>query len=91
VSQSKQKLLTQAPLSTPPTGDGVTYTPATNVAWPQWVINEMSNAVYKARWEGYKDTPLFAALDDSQRKPYIDMCRGALAWIESQGWVKLGK
>lgn len=90
MSQSKQKLLTQAPLATPPDSGGVTYTPATNVAWPTWVINEMSNAIYKSRWPE-PGTPLFAALDDSQRKPYIDMCRGALAWIEGQGWVKLGK
>lgn len=73
------------------TDDAVTYTPATNVAWPAWVINEMSNDIYKARWEGTEGQPLFAALDDEHRKPYIDMCRGALQWIEKQGWVKLGK
>ena len=97
MSQSKQKLLVQGQgLALAATDDHlhddkVTYEPATNVLWPQWVINEMTVAIYKSRWEGYNDIPLFATLGDEQRKPYVDMCRGALKWIEAQGWVKLGK
>jgi hypothetical protein len=97
MGQAKQRMVTNGTRGTEPTklidapSPDVTYAPATNVAWPQWVINEMSNAIYKARWEGDKDAVHFAALSDEARAPYVTMCRAALGWIEQQGWVKLGK
>lgn len=67
------------------------YEPAKNVLWPQWVVNEMSNAIYKARWLGVEGQPIFASLKDEDRKHYTEMTYAALRWIEEQGWVKLGK
>lgn len=84
MGQAKQKEVAKA-------ASDVTYEPAKNVLWPQWVVNEMSNAIYKARWLGVEGQPIFASLKDEDRKHYTEMTYAALRWIEEQNWVKLGK
>lgn len=59
------------------------------VAWPDWVINEISNAIYKSRGGERAMPGAWAKANDNERKLYEGYTHAALQWIVDAGWVKL--
>ena len=62
----------------------------TQVLWPTWVLDGIAQRIYHAKFP--KSTARqFEQLEEVKKTPYRDMARGALHWIEDQGWVKFPK
>jgi hypothetical protein len=70
--------------------DVTTTTPKTSIAWPAWVINEMSSAIYKSK-HAVASPSDWAKLNDNERALYTGYTHAALQWIVDQGWVRLPK
>jgi hypothetical protein len=62
----------------------------TQVLWPTWVLDGIAQRIYQAKFPKTKPRD-FEVLDEVKKTPYRDMARGALQWIEEQGWVKMPK
>lgn len=58
------------------------------IAWPSWVVNEMSAAIYRSAHPSAQPAD-WAKLNDNQRRLYTGYCLAALDWIVKQGWVRL--
>lgn len=70
--------------------DVTTTKPKQEIMWPSWVVNEMSNNIYKS---SHPTAPpgAWAKLNDNERRLYTGYAHAALDWIVQAGWVRLPK
>lgn len=59
------------------------------IAWPSWVVNEMSAHIYRSRGGSHALPGAWAKANDNERALYTGYTHAALDWLVKQGWVKL--
>jgi hypothetical protein len=62
----------------------------TQMLWPAWVLDGIAQRIYQSKFPKSKPRD-YEVLDEVKKTPYRNMARGALHWIEDQGWVKMPK